>query len=95
MEIEAAVVGEWLLIRPQKENKLILRPMEKLQIQKRGTIAQEFDENIDYSLDEQYKPGLYLQTKNFLDNNFDGMCSLQEQFNMIDIYNRIANYWEL
>lgn len=51
--------------------------MEKLQIQKKGTINQEFIE-IDYSLDDEYKHGIYLQTKNFLDNNFDGMCTIDD-----------------
>jgi len=84
--------GRWSVEILTKEHRLIFRPMEKLQIQKRGAIAQEFDEKIDYSLDEQYKPGLYLQSKNFLDNNFNGMCTIEEQFEMIDIYNKMANY---
>ena len=86
--------GRWSVEILTKEHRLILRPMEKLQIQKRGSVAQVFDETIDYSLDEQYKPGLYLQTKQFLENNFDGMCSIKEQYAMINIYNKIANYGE-
>ena len=84
--------GRWSVEILTKEHRLILRPMEKLQIQKRGSIAQEFDENIDYTLDEKYKPGLYLQTKNFLEGSLDKMCDIQEQFKMIDIYNKMANY---
>lgn len=84
--------GRWSVEVLTKEHRLILRPMEKLQIQKRGTIAQEFDETIDYILDEKYKPGLYLQTKIFLENNFDEMCSIQEQYEAIDIYNKMSNY---
>lgn len=84
--------GRWSVEIFTKENRLIFRPMEKLQIQKRGTITKEFDESVDYSLDEKYKPGLYLQTKNFLDNNFENMCSFEDQFSMIKIYNKIANY---
>lgn len=86
--------GRWSVEILTKENKFIFRPMEKLQIQKRGTIAQHFDESIDYSLDDKFKPGLYLQTKNFLDNNFDGMCTLDEQTRMNIIYTKIANYGE-
>lgn len=85
--------GRWSLEILTKENKLIFRPMEKLQIQKKGTINQEFVE-IDYSLDVKYKYGIYLQTKHFLENNFDGMCFIQEQHTMIDVYNKIANYKE-
>lgn len=84
--------GRWSVEILTKEHRLIFRPMEKLQIQKRGTIVQDFDDSIDYTLDEKYKPGLYLQTKNFLENNFVSMCSIKEQFKMIDVYNKIANY---
>jgi predicted dehydrogenase len=86
--------GRWGVEILTKEHRLIFRPMEKLQIQKRGSIDLVFDETIDYALDKEYKPGLYLQTKNFLENNFDGMCSIEEQCKMIDIYNEIANYGE-
>jgi len=84
--------GRWSVEILTKEHRLIFRPMEKLQIQKRGAIAQEFDESIDYTLDEKYKPGLYLQTKSFLDNNIDRMCTIDEQSDMIDVYNKMANY---
>lgn len=84
--------GRWSVEILTKEHRLIFRPMEKLQIQKRGTIPQLFDESINYTVDDQYKPGLFLQTKNFLDNNFEGMCSMQEQYEMINVYNKIANY---
>jgi predicted dehydrogenase len=86
--------GRWSVEVLTKEHRFIFRPMEKLQIQKRGTIPQLFDESIDYSLDDKYKPGLFVQTKNFLDNNLEGMCTIDEQYEMIDIYNKIANYGE-
>jgi predicted dehydrogenase len=84
--------GRWGVEILTKAHRLILRPMEKLQVQKRGSISQEFDKTIDYILDENYKPGLYLQTQNFLQNNFNGMCSIEEQFEKINIYYRMANY---
>ncbi len=84
--------GRWSVEILTKENRLILRPMEKLQIQKRGTIAQLLDESIDYSLDEKYKPGLYIQTKKFLENDFEDMCLLNEQLELLNIYNNIAGY---
>jgi len=84
--------GRWSVEMLTKEHRLIFRPMEKLQIQKRGTIPQVFDESIDYTLDEEYKPGLYLQTKNFLENNFNGICTIEEQTKINNIYNKIANY---
>lgn len=85
--------GRWSVEILTKKNKLIFRPMEQLQIQKKGTIHQELVE-IDYSLDEDYKHGVFLQTKKFLENNFDDMCLIEEQYAMIDVYNTIANYGE-
>lgn len=84
--------GRWSVEILTTEHRLILRPMEKLQIQKKGTIVQDFVETIDYSLDDTFKPGLYLQTKNFLNSEFTNLCSITEQFKMLSIYNQIANY---
>lgn len=84
--------GRWSVEILTKEHRLIFRPMEKLQIQKRGQITQEFYETIDYSLDEKFKPGLFLQTKSFLENNVRNMCSIADQLDMINIYNRMASY---
>lgn len=84
--------GRWSVEVLTKEHRLILRPMEKLQIQKRGTIAQEFDESIDYTIDDKYKPGLYIQVQKFLNGNFENMCNISEQLRMLDVYNKIANY---
>ncbi len=72
------------------EHKLILRPMEKLQIQKRGAIAQDFVKEIDYTLDDTYKPGLYLQTKYFLEENTDDFCTIDDQLAMYEIYVKMA-----
>lgn len=84
--------GRWSVEILTKEHRLIFRPMEKLQVQKRGTIAQEFDETIAYSFDDEFKPGLYVQTKNFIENNFKNFCSIEEQKDILNIYNKIANY---
>ncbi|GAB4284908.1 MAG: hypothetical protein Kow0068_10130 [Marinilabiliales bacterium] len=83
--------GRWSVEILTPKNRLIFRPMEKLQIQKRGEITTSFV-NIDYSLDEKYKPGLFLQTRNFLNGNSESLCSLDEQVSVFDIYEQIANY---
>lgn len=84
--------GRWSVEVLTKEHRLILCPMEKLKIQKRGSIAQELDESIDYTLDDKYKPGLYLQVENFLNNKTENLCTIEEQDQMQNIYARIANY---
>ena len=48
---------------------------------------------IDYSKEEQYKPGLYQQTHNFLFGKLEDFCTLNEQANNItNFYNRICSY---
>jgi predicted dehydrogenase len=84
--------GRWGLEINTAKHRLIFRPLEKLQIQKIGSVAVEFVEGIDYSLDEQFKHGLYLQTKNFLENNYTDFCSLGEQKSMLNIYKQIGGY---
>lgn len=85
--------GRWSVEILTKEHRLIFRPLEKLQIQKRGSIAQEFVQ-MDYGVDEQYKPGLYIQTEKFLSEDFSDMCSLSEQNDMIELYFKMVNYAE-
>jgi len=84
--------GRWSVELLTNEHRLIFRPMEKLYIQKRGTIAQTLVESIDYSLDDEYKPGLFVQTEKFIRDDFSNMCSLEEQYKAMDIYNKMANY---
>ena len=83
--------GRWSVEMLTSEHRLILRPLEQLQIQKRGSIVQEFVET-DNNLDKEYKPGLYLQTKKFLENLVSNMCIVKDQLKMYTIYSRMANY---
>lgn len=83
--------GRWSVEMLTKNHRLIFRPMEKLQIQKKGSVAVEFAE-CDYTLDETYKPGLYLQTKNFLNNATAGMCDIEYHTQMTEKYYQIAAY---
>ena len=83
--------GRWSVEMLTKNHRLILRPMEKLQIQNRGSVAVEFVD-CDYKIDEAFKPGLFLQTKKFMSNDFEGMCNIADQFIMMDKYNCIAGY---
>lgn len=83
--------GRWSVEMLTKNHRLIFRPLEKLQIQKKGTVLVEFAE-CDYTLDEVYKPGLYLQTKSFLNSATDGMCDIEYHKQMTETYYRIASY---
>ncbi len=83
--------GRWSVEMLTREHKLILRPMEKLQIQKRGTVTQDFVE-IDDTLDTEFKPGLMLQTKRFIEGDHRDFCTIEEQAKMMPVYNKMANY---
>ena len=84
--------GRWSAEFVTTKNRYIFSPMEKLQVQKIGSVAVETDEKIDYSIDEQFKPGLYLQTVAFLNGNDEKLCSINEQLQSFPIYEKIANY---
>lgn len=83
--------GRWSVEMLTKKHRLILRPMEKLQIQKKGSVAIEFAE-CDYKLDEIYKPGLYQQMYAFLNDKNSDLCSIFEHHLLINTYNKIAEY---
>tara|TARA_Y100000768_G_scaffold134859_1_gene100472 strand:+ start:1027 stop:1995 length:969 start_codon:yes stop_codon:yes gene_type:complete len=89
--------GRWGIEFLTKSYCLILRPMEKLQIQKLNSIETEYDSTVDYSLDEKYKPGLFKQVDCFI--NFKTcpqsfkLCSIEEQINNYrSFYKQMANY---
>ena len=83
--------GRWSVEVLTRKHRLILRPMEKLQIQKKGSIAIEFAE-CDYHLDEVFKPGLYAQTSKFISNKDDFLCTIEEQFASMGTYYEICGY---
>jgi hypothetical protein len=64
---------------------LIFKPIETLQIQKIGSVAVE-PVVIDNKLDTEFKPGLYLQTQAFLNNDLSRFCSIAQQENFINKY---------
>ena len=48
--------------------------------------------DLDYSKDLDYKPGFYMQTKNFTENNFNDFCGISFQLKIFETYIKIANY---
>lgn len=79
--------GRWGLEIMTKNNRLIFRPMEKLQTQKRDSfeiVNIELDDNLDIN----FKPGLYREVESFL-NNHDSLCTIEEQLQNIKWYDKI------
>ncbi len=83
--------GRWGVEVLTKRHRLIFRPLEKLQIQKIGSVAIE-PVTIDDALDTSYKAGLYRQTQAFLSGDRKRLCAIQEQAAIVETYRRMANY---
>lgn len=81
--------GRWSVELLTRKHRFIFRPMEKLQVQQLQSIKVE-EAEVDYSLDEAYKPGVYLETKAFLehDENYADICTLEEQIRNVEIYEK-------
>jgi predicted dehydrogenase len=77
--------GRWVIEILTKKRRLLFKPMEALQVQVLGSVAINPVE-IDDTLDKEFKPGLYLQTKAFLDGDNSRFCTIQEQAFMIEHY---------
>jgi predicted dehydrogenase len=84
--------GRWVIEILTRKNRLIFKPMESLQIQVLGSVAVNPIE-LDDQLDKDFKPGFYLQTKEFLENKHERFCKIEDQLYMIDnFYNKMSGY---
>ena len=83
--------GRWGVEVLTRNNRLILRPMEQLQHTPLGSV-QVKHVNLDDKLDRDFKPGLYLQTEAFLNEDTDDFCTLQEQVEHTKLYSEMAGY---
>lgn len=82
--------GRWAVEILTKSHRLYLKPMETLQIQQLESVKVE-PVQIDDRLDREFKPGIYLQTKAFLENEGSRLCSLKEQCRYIrEVYSQIS-----
>lgn len=83
--------GRWGVEVMTRKRRFIFRPMEKLQITPIASTAVEMVD-LDYSLDQDYKPGLFLQTQAFLAGDDRRFCSLAQQEKNLAVYGRMAGY---
>lgn len=83
--------GRWGVELLTAKRRLILRPMEQLQVMPLGTVKIEMIDPLD-SVDKDYKPGLYRQTEAFLEGNDHLFCTLLEQVENVRIYSKMAGY---
>lgn len=83
--------GNWSLEILTASLVLIFRPLEKLRVRGIGT-DNEVERDINNELDIKFKPGLYLQVKSFIEDDYGRLCSIDEQSRASDWYSKMANY---
>jgi len=83
--------GRWGIDLLTPRRRLILRPMEQLQVTPLGTVKIVEIEPLN-SLDQDYKPGLYRQTEAFIEGDDQLFCTLPEHVENVRIYSEMAGY---
>lgn len=83
--------GRWAVELLTSKHRIYLKPMEQLQLQDKGSVK-VYPVEIDDHLDKEFKPGLYLETKAFLEGDVKRLCSVDEQKRHIhSIYSKIMD----
>lgn len=93
--------GRWAVEVMTKKNRLIFKPLEKLQVQESGGFKVN-DVGLDDKLDLEYKPGLYKEVLSFLGDEQSSssnelklstkkknLCSIGEQVDNLQYYKKI------
>ncbi len=84
--------GRWGVELCTRRHRLILRPLEALQVQVLGSVTAEPARLAD-AMDRAYKPGLYNQVLAFLGRGDGGaLCPIEEQAANAAVYTKMANY---
>ena len=83
--------GRWAVEVLTKNHRLYFKPMEKLHIQKKGSVQVELVE-MDDAVDLQFKAGLFQQTKAFLDGDVVNFIDIHQQALLMPYYNKMAGY---
>lgn len=83
-----ASAGRWSVEVLTDKRKYLLEPLETLKIQEKGFVKIDPYE-IDDEIDKKYKPGLYLQTKAFLENDRKSLIDIEKHARMSNIYEAI------
>lgn len=73
-----AAPGRWVVEILTNKRRFIFKPLEKLQIQKIGSVAVE-EIPLDNQADLSFKPGLYNQVKAFIEGDDQQLVTLHQQ----------------
>lgn len=83
--------GRWGVEVLTRKRRFIFRPMEQLQVVQLGSVKVDSVELND-QLDKEFKPGLYAQTKAFLDKQNNWFSTIEEQLKHCAVYDEMAGY---
>lgn len=83
-----AAPGRWVVEILTSKRRFIFKPLEKLQVQKLGSVAVE-EYPIENQADLNFKPGLYSQIKAFIDGEDQALVTLQQQKQNMQWYKSI------
>ena len=83
--------GRWGVEVLTRKQRLILRPLEQLQVVPLGSVKMDSIE-IDDRLDKEFKPGLHDQVKAFLTRDVRLFCTIEEQLRHCRVYDEMAGY---
>lgn len=81
--------GRWWVEFLTNKNRYIMKPMEQLFVQKRGSISLEKIELKD-ELDQNFKPGLYKQVEAFL-RSPEKLMNINEHIKKLPIYEQMIS----
>nr|PJZ90805.1 hypothetical protein CH379_22265 [Leptospira ellisii] len=66
--------------------------MEQLQMQEHGSIKVE-PVSLEDAYDRNYKPGLFLQVRNWIEDKTESLCGIDEHFGRVgSVYSKIAGF---
>ena len=83
--------GRWSIEICLPDEKLILRPLEKLHVQRKGSLDIVEHKLQHEHIDLDYKAGLYEEVKSFLTEQND-LCTIAEQVQNFKWFYKMANY---
>lgn len=88
--------GRWGLEFCTNKHKLFLRPMEKLQVMRKGSVQIEdiIVDTEDARLDAEFKPGLYRQVESYFADDTGALCNVDEFARNLKYFCAIAGYGE-
>jgi len=83
--------GRWGIEICTTQRKYYLKPLERLAVQEKGSVA-VIEQDIDYSDDEKFKPGLKNMLVAFFGDDKSCLCNINEHQQNFEYFNKIAGY---